>query len=105
MRLAAPLAPRYPIAFGHLLCAIELRTAGVQEVALVGPDQQPCSTCSASATGPRVVLASAPQSSGSVVELLAGRSAIAGRATAYVCEHFACRAPVSEPDALRALLD
>jgi len=105
VRLAAPLAPRYPIAFGHLLCAIELHTAGVQEVALVGPDQQPLLDVLRERHRPHVVLASAPESSGSVVELLAGRSAIAGRATAYVCEHFACRAPVSEPDALRALLD
>jgi len=27
-----------------------------------------------------------------------------GRATAYVCEHFACLAPVHDPDALRRQL-
>ncbi len=35
---------------------------------------------------------------------LAGMRPLAGRATAYVCEEFACQAPVSEPAALRRLL-
>jgi len=27
-----------------------------------------------------------------------------GKSTAYVCENFACQAPVTDPDALRNLL-
>jgi uncharacterized protein YyaL (SSP411 family) len=30
--------------------------------------------------------------------------AIDGRATAYLCENFACQAPVTTPEQLRALL-
>jgi uncharacterized protein YyaL (SSP411 family) len=35
---------------------------------------------------------------------LAGMTPLEGHATAYVCEEFACQAPVTEPAALRALL-
>ena len=40
-----------------------------------------------------------------VVPLLEGREGIDGRATAYVCVAFACQAPVTEPEALRAKLE
>jgi uncharacterized protein YyaL (SSP411 family) len=105
LRLAHTLATRHPSAFGHLLCAIDLYTAGVQEVALVGPDQQALLEVVRASHRPHVVLAAAADSTGTAVGLLAGRSALEGRASAYVCEHFACQAPVSDPDALRALLD
>ena len=35
---------------------------------------------------------------------IAGMKAMEGRATAYVCEDYACQQPVSSPEELRALL-
>jgi uncharacterized protein YyaL (SSP411 family) len=38
------------------------------------------------------------------VPLLADRPVLGGRATAYVCEHFVCQRPVTEPADLAAQL-
>ena len=42
---------------------------------------------------------------GALTPLLADRPLVDGRATAYVCERFACRVPVTDADALRDQLD
>jgi uncharacterized protein YyaL (SSP411 family) len=49
------------------------------------------------------VLAGGPEGS-ERPELLSERPAVAGKAAAYVCEHFACKAPVTEPQELAAAL-
>jgi len=50
------------------------------------------------------VVALARPGEASPVPLLADRATLDRRATAYVCEHFACRMPVTDPRALRVEL-
>jgi uncharacterized protein YyaL (SSP411 family) len=54
---------------------------------------------------PHLVLAAGPGDGATAVPLMEGRTPLHGHAAAYVCEHFACRRPVTDPDELRALLD
>jgi uncharacterized protein len=103
LRLVHEVAPRHPQAFGHLLQAMAFYLSPAREVALVGPERTPLERVVRSEFRPSVVLAGADEGDG-VVPLLEGRTPVEGRAAAYVCENFACRTPVTEPDELAALL-
>jgi uncharacterized protein len=102
IRLMHTIAPEHPVGFGHLLQAIDFHVSPVREVALVGPDRAPLERVVRSRFRPRIVIAGGEPDG---VPLLEGREPVDGRAAAYVCEHFACRRPVTEPGELAALLD
>ena len=101
IRLVHELAPRHPSAFGHLLRAMDFALSETREVAIVGPDRGPLERAVRSSFRPHIVLAGG-KSDG--VPLLEGRMPVEGRAAAYVCEHFACRAPTTDPAELERLL-
>jgi uncharacterized protein YyaL (SSP411 family) len=108
LRLVDEIAPRHPTAFGHLLRAIDFHLRAVQEVALVGPADGVAELAAVvrSELRPGVVLAGGlgGEDADETVPLLSGRGPIEGRAAAYVCERFACKRPVTEPQELAALL-
>ena len=101
LRLLHELAPKHPQAFGHLLQALDFRLATVKEVALVGEELRPLERVVRGRFRPHLVLAGGEPDG---VPLLEGRDPVEGRATAYVCEGFACRAPVTEARELEELL-
>jgi uncharacterized protein len=100
--LVRDLLGRHPQAFGHLLQAAAFALAPRREVALAGeaPDG-PLAAVAREHRGPGVVLTGGAEGA---VPLLRDRPLVDGRPTAYVCERFACRRPVAEPEQLRALL-
>jgi uncharacterized protein YyaL (SSP411 family) len=101
LRLLHELAPKHPQAFGHLLQALDFRLATVKEVALVGDELHPLERVVRDTFRPHLVLAGGEPDG---VPLLEGRHPVEGRPTAYVCEQFACKAPVTDPDELESLL-
>jgi uncharacterized protein YyaL (SSP411 family) len=105
MRPLGEPAGRFPQAFGHLLQAMAFHLGPVREVALVGDDVDPLVAVVRETFRPRTVLAAYPGRGGTDVPLLEGRTPVDLRAAAYVCERFACRAPVTEPQELAALLE
>jgi uncharacterized protein YyaL (SSP411 family) len=112
LRLVQDLVPRAPTGFGYALSAADLSLSRVREVAIVGDPAgldtralvdrvrgryQPNQVVALAAPGDREAPAE--------VALLADRPMVAGRATAYVCEHFVCRRPVTDPGDLAELLE
>jgi hypothetical protein len=102
---------RQPLAFGHLLGALERTISRPQEVAIIGDPGDPRTRALLVQVRqrflPHTVLAGAASDraaaeAATTIPLLADRIQIDGRPTAYVCEGFACQMPVTEPDALAA---
>ncbi len=101
LRLLTAIAGRHPLAFGHALQAFDFYLARVREVAIVGQPADALVRAVRSAYRPHLVLAGGTPDG---VPLLEGRTPVSGQAAAYVCEHFACQAPVTSAEELAAAL-
>jgi uncharacterized protein YyaL (SSP411 family) len=103
-----PYLARYPTGFAQWLCALEATHAGLVELAIVGDPADAATQALVRVADmtyrPFTVRAVAVDSEASAVPLMQLRFRLAGRPTAYVCRDFACRQPVTEPEALQALL-
>ena len=100
-----------PGAFAHLLNALDLYLAPPREVAIVGDPAAAATQALLTTVNrhylPNTLLAAAPAddtAAQGMTPLLAGRGQIAGRATAYVCQNFTCRLPVTTAEDLAAQL-
>jgi uncharacterized protein YyaL (SSP411 family) len=106
-RLLGRAAEGHPQALSHLLRAMDFHLARVKEVALVAPTEGDglgeLARVVRSAFRPHLVLAGGPEGT-ERPELMRARSAVEGRPAAYVCQNFACRRPVTEPEQLDAAL-
>jgi uncharacterized protein YyaL (SSP411 family) len=97
-----------PMMLGQALSALDLYVGRSREVAIVGePGTEDTDRLVREVHSrflPNVVLAAGSSEADGSVPLLAGRPAVDGRATAYVCERFACLMPVTDPEALAGQL-
>ncbi|HJQ50796.1 MAG TPA: thioredoxin domain-containing protein [Gaiellaceae bacterium] len=93
LRLVRDLLPRAPSAFGWALCALDLHLSPPRELAIVGGADSDVARAALIGFDPNVVVAFGPADD---VPLLEGKTLVDGRPAVYVCERFACRAPVTE---------
>jgi uncharacterized protein YyaL (SSP411 family) len=108
LRLVRGLMVRAPQVLGQALSALDLYVSKSREVAIVAePGAEDTDRLVREVHGrflPNVVLAVGPSEGDGSIPLLAGRAAVDGKATAYVCERFVCQMPVTDPEALVAQL-
>jgi uncharacterized protein len=102
-RLFSDSAGKHPEAFAHLLRAIDFQLSPTKEVALVGEDLSKLAAVVRRELRPHLVLAGGPKGS-DTPPLLQDRGEVDGEPTAYVCEHFTCRTPVTDPKLLDEVL-
>jgi uncharacterized protein YyaL (SSP411 family) len=91
-RLVAPLLSRAPTAFGWALCGLDLYLSPPREIAVIGGPEDDVARRVLSDWDPRAVVAFGP---GDDVPLLAGKGPVDGKPAVYVCERFACQAPLT----------
>jgi uncharacterized protein len=111
LRLMAATIQRYPSGFGRLLCALDFYLGTPREIAIIG-DAGARETRLLldeiwQAYLPNKVVAQASPSdtvAAEIIPLLRDRPQLNNRATAYVCEHFTCKTPATNPTELASQL-
>ena len=111
LRPIADVMVQHPQAFGHVLGALDFALSSVKEYAilghLAGADTASLLEIINSRFMPNSVLACADPAdsqAGRVIPLLADRPLKDDKATAYVCQNFACQAPINTAEALERLV-
>jgi uncharacterized protein len=92
-RLVHRAAGRVPLAFGWALSALDLHFSPRRELAIVGPVDSEVAKAALAPFDPTIVAAVGPAEG---VPLLEGKQLVDGQPAVYVCESFACRAPITE---------
>jgi uncharacterized protein YyaL (SSP411 family) len=96
-RLVHHVFERAPSAVGHALCALDMHFSTPKEIAIIGRPEDEIARAALAPFEPNAVVAFGPAEG---IPLLEGKTLVDGRPAVYVCERFACRAPVTAPDGL-----
>ena len=103
----APTAAKAPLAFGRLLAALDFHLGRTVELGVIGEPQDPQTRRFLGALRERYLpnRLVAVAAGDSRLPLLADRRGLDGRPTAYLCEHFVCQAPTTDPGELARQLE
>ncbi|MBM3980453.1 MAG: thioredoxin domain-containing protein [Planctomycetes bacterium] len=110
LRAARDTMAEHPAASGQMLLALDFYLGPVQQIAIVGDtsaaDTQRAIRAVHRAFGARRVVAFHDPATGvpsaELSALFAGKEAVGGKVTVYVCENFACQAPLVGAGAVEA---
>jgi uncharacterized protein YyaL (SSP411 family) len=101
------LMARAPSGFGQWLGAVDFHLSQPKEIVIIGPAGDPATkrlmeTVYGSFLPNKVVAGTDPgqENAGLELPLLEDRGMVEGRPTAYVCQNYACKLPVTGPEAL-----
>jgi uncharacterized protein len=97
LRLLGASLGRGPTEFAWSLNALDLYLSTPKEIAIVGPPESEIARAALEPFEPNAVVAFGP---GEGVPLLDGKDYVDGKPAVYVCERFACQAPVTDAAAL-----
>ncbi|HMJ14751.1 MAG TPA: aldo/keto reductase, partial [Polyangiaceae bacterium] len=110
IRAYGTLIERTPRAFATALGVTDFLLENPLEVAVIGRATEPATAALRAAVRgiylPNRVLAHAEPEAAEAqrLPLLAGKSLVAGQPALYICENFACQAPITDPAAAQAAL-
>jgi uncharacterized protein len=110
VRAVGAVMGEHPTAFAELLGALERAMRPPVEVAVIGDPTDPATAALTAEVRRRflptaVAVTAAPGAGVDLTPLLADRPLVDGKPTAYVCQHFACQRPVTDPVALVTQLE
>jgi uncharacterized protein YyaL (SSP411 family) len=109
LRAVQPLLGQYPLGFGQWLLALDYLITQPRDIAIVGEPEAADTrallrACTTGYQPHRIVALAPPSLAEPCVPLLRSRAQVESRATAYVCTDSFCHPPVTDPEALQALL-
>jgi hypothetical protein len=107
VRMLATVSTSHPNGFAHLLAAVERHVTSPVEIAIIGDRADERTRALRREVATRLLPASVTLtgSPDDPSPLLADRTERDGAPAAYVCEHYACKQPVTSPADLREQLD
>ncbi len=109
LRMVHDLMDSVPSALPRWLSALDFHLSKVKEIVVIGPRDDPATQRLLAVISDRylpnkIVAGAEAPSEKPPTPLLAGRTPIAGRPTAFVCEGYHCLLPVTEPEGFAAQL-
>jgi hypothetical protein len=110
-RSVRELVSQHPLGFSNWLCALDFYLSQTKQIAIIGDIDNPAAldllrTLCTTWLPNKVIAAYDPSDRTSVPELklFENREMINNQPTVYLCEHYTCQAPVTDPASLRAQL-